>query len=150
MVRPQLQYVSRISIRRLDRRLKYIECNYVCTPLFIYAQDDRLKLFLMEYPLRTLAMVAQVQAGMWRRNGYAVINQVCRFKKSIFLCQLLKFSLKDSVKPQRERNILLPDSPVSSLLPCLLKCTNFQRFKFQTRPIYSRNSFSKINTYMKK
>ena len=30
----------------------------------------------MEYPLRTLVMAAQVQAGMWRRNGYAVINQV--------------------------------------------------------------------------
>lgn len=42
-------------------------------------EDDRLKLFLMEYPLRTLAMVAQVQAGMWRRNGYAVINQVYHY-----------------------------------------------------------------------
>ena len=30
----------------------------------------------MEYPLRALVMVAQVQAGMWRRNGYSVINQV--------------------------------------------------------------------------
>ena len=39
-------------------------------------QDDDLQLFLLEYPLRTLVMVAQVQAGMWRRNGYAVINQV--------------------------------------------------------------------------
>lgn len=43
------------------------------------SEDDRLKLFLMEYPLRTLVMAAQVQAGMWRRNGYAVINQVYHY-----------------------------------------------------------------------
>ena len=82
--------------------MTYIECNYACTPLFIYVQDDRLKLFLMEYPLRTLAMVAQVQAGMWRRNGYAVMNQVYRFKKSIFLRQLLNFSLTERSKPQKK------------------------------------------------
>ncbi|XP_078350500.1 E3 ubiquitin-protein ligase UBR2-like [Oculina patagonica] len=62
-------------------------------------QDDRLKLFLMEYPLRTLAMVAQVQAGMWRRNGYFVINQVfnylnvrCRadmFDKDVLMLQVV-------------------------------------------------------------
>lgn len=62
-------------------------------------EDDRLKLFLMEYPLRTLAMVAQVQAGMWRRNGYAVINQVhhyfnvkCRaimFDKDVIMLQVV-------------------------------------------------------------
>lgn len=61
--------------------------------------DDRLKLFLMEYPLRTLAMVAQVQAGMWRRNGYAVMNQVyhyfnvkCRsvmFDKDVIMLQVV-------------------------------------------------------------
>ena len=79
----------------------------MCFALFIYAQDDRLKLFLMEYPLRTLAMVAQVQAGMWRRNGYAVMNQVYRFKKSIFLCQLSNFSLKNRLKPPQKRNILI-------------------------------------------
>ena len=47
-------------------------------PVFLHCilQDDGLQLFLLEYPLRTLVMVAQVQAGMWRRNGYAVINQV--------------------------------------------------------------------------
>ncbi|XP_029189284.2 E3 ubiquitin-protein ligase UBR2-like [Acropora millepora] len=42
-------------------------------------EDDGLQLFLLEYPLRTLVMVAQVQAGMWRRNGYAVINQVYNY-----------------------------------------------------------------------
>jgi len=62
-------------------------------------EDDRLKLFLMEYPLRTLVMAAQVQAGMWRRNGYAVINQVyhyfnvqCRafmFDKDVIMLQVV-------------------------------------------------------------
>lgn len=56
--------------------------NEVAVPLLFSVclhcilQDDGLQLFLLEYPLRTLVMVAQVQAGMWRRNGYAVINQV--------------------------------------------------------------------------
>lgn len=31
---------------------------------------------LIEYPLRTMALVAQFRAGMWRRNGYSLVNQV--------------------------------------------------------------------------
>jgi len=31
---------------------------------------------LMELPLRTLVMIAQYHAGMWRRNGYSLVNQV--------------------------------------------------------------------------
>jgi E3 ubiquitin-protein ligase UBR2 len=31
---------------------------------------------LMELPLRTLVMIAQFRAGMWRRNGYSLVNQV--------------------------------------------------------------------------
>ena len=34
-------------------------------------------LALIEYPLRSLVFAAQVSAGMWKRNGYAVLNQVC-------------------------------------------------------------------------
>lgn len=62
-------------------------------------QDDRLKLFLIEYPLRTLAMAAQVHAGLWRRNGYAVMHQVynylhvkCRadmFDKDVIMLQVV-------------------------------------------------------------
>ena len=96
----------------------------------------------MEYPLRTLAMVAQVQAGMWRRNGYAVMNQVYRFKKSIFLCQLLNFSLKDRLKPQKERKILI--ARLSSLQ--YWNAPTFSAFEFQTGPIYSQNSFSNISS----
>ncbi|RWS26023.1 E3 ubiquitin-protein ligase UBR2-like protein [Leptotrombidium deliense] len=31
---------------------------------------------LMELPLRTAVMIAQFRAGMWRRNGYSLVNQV--------------------------------------------------------------------------
>lgn len=31
---------------------------------------------LMELPLRTLVMISQFRAGMWRRNGYSLVNQV--------------------------------------------------------------------------
>ena len=31
---------------------------------------------IIELPLRAQVMVAQTQAGMWRRNGYALLNQV--------------------------------------------------------------------------
>ncbi|XP_013779486.1 E3 ubiquitin-protein ligase UBR2-like [Limulus polyphemus] len=31
---------------------------------------------LMEPPLRTQVMIAQFRAGMWRRNGYSLVNQV--------------------------------------------------------------------------
>ena len=65
-------------------------CKHKCLYFALYLlQDDRLKLFLMEYPLRTLAMVAQVQAGMWRRNGYAVINQVVKLLYNNFFITVL-------------------------------------------------------------
>lgn len=31
---------------------------------------------LIELPLRCLVLCAQVHAGMWRRNGFSLINQV--------------------------------------------------------------------------
>ena len=31
---------------------------------------------LMEQPLRVIVLTAQVQAGMWRRNGFSLLNQV--------------------------------------------------------------------------
>ena len=40
---------------------------------------------LMEPSLRVLVMIAQTQAGMWRRNGYSLLNQVRHF--FLFLCR---------------------------------------------------------------
>ena len=38
---------------------------------------------IIELPLRVQVIVAQTQAGMWRRNGYALLNQVGRKSLSI-------------------------------------------------------------------
>jgi E3 ubiquitin-protein ligase UBR2 len=34
---------------------------------------------LIEHPLRCLVLCAQVHAGMWRRNGFSLVNQVSGF-----------------------------------------------------------------------
>ena len=31
---------------------------------------------LMEMPLRTLVMISQFRASMWRRNGFSLVNQI--------------------------------------------------------------------------
>jgi E3 ubiquitin-protein ligase UBR2 len=69
---------------------------------------------LMEAPLRLQVLMAQVQAGMWRHNGYSLINQLyfyqnvrCRtemYDRDIVLLQL---------------SAALFDSPDSFLLACL-------------------------------
>ncbi|XP_057372526.1 E3 ubiquitin-protein ligase UBR2-like isoform X1 [Daphnia carinata] len=69
---------------------------------------------LMEAPLRLQVLMAQVQAGMWRHNGYSLINQLyfyqnvrCRtemYDRDIVLLQLCA---------------ALFDSPDSFLLACL-------------------------------
>jgi E3 ubiquitin-protein ligase UBR2 len=69
---------------------------------------------LMEAPLRLQVLMAQVQAGMWRHNGYSLINQLyfyqnvrCRtemYDRDIVLLQL---------------SAALFDSPDSFLLSCL-------------------------------
>lgn len=45
------------------------------SPEFIIGRKSSL-VELMELPLRTLVMIAQFRAGMWRRNGYSLVNQV--------------------------------------------------------------------------
>lgn len=37
---------------------------------------------LIEPPLRTHVMIAQNYAGMWRRNGFSLLNQVSLFYSS--------------------------------------------------------------------
>ena len=56
----------------------------VCDKLFNMLSEILQKLSaaeLMEPSLRVLVMIAQTQAGMWRRNGYSLLNQVshCNF-----------------------------------------------------------------------
>ena len=74
---------------------------------------------LTETPLRALVMIAQTQAGMWRRNGYSLLNQVCGLCDSIFkyvnvqlycLIKLWDGALvcKQLVKARFEHRTLLP------------------------------------------
>lgn len=46
-------------------------------------QDHRLPLFLMEYCSRSIVMAVQVMAGMWKRNGYSVVNQIINYQYHI-------------------------------------------------------------------
>lgn len=41
---------------------------------------------LIELPLRVFVLSAQVLAGMWRRNGFAIPNQVC----NIYHCEMFE------------------------------------------------------------
>ncbi|XP_050407008.2 E3 ubiquitin-protein ligase UBR2 isoform X1 [Patella vulgata] len=47
------------------------------SPKLLQIMDKRLEpLDLIEPPLRTQVMIAQTQAGMWRRNGFSLLNQI--------------------------------------------------------------------------
>jgi len=42
--------------------------------------DMRTPLFLMEHCSRVIVMAVQVLAGMWKRNGYSVVNQIMNYQ----------------------------------------------------------------------
>lgn len=41
-----------------------------------FLQSELSPPMLIEHPLRCLVLCAQVHAGMWRRNGFSLVNQV--------------------------------------------------------------------------
>ena len=43
-------------------------------------QDCNGLLFLMEHCSRAVVMSGQVMAGMWKRNGYSVVNQIINYQ----------------------------------------------------------------------
>jgi hypothetical protein len=45
-------------------------------------EDPGIGQYLMEEPLRAIVFTAQVNGGYWRRNGYAVLNQVYKNNNS--------------------------------------------------------------------
>lgn len=47
--------------------------------------QTRLLLHLLDKPLRSIVMAGQVLGGMWKRNGYSVLNQV--FNYQFHFCQ---------------------------------------------------------------
>ena len=54
--------------------LTFYDMNYLSPKFVIPKRPSPME--LMELPLRTLVMIAQFRAGMWRRNGYSLANQV--------------------------------------------------------------------------
>uniref|UniRef100_A0A8C2EYH2 E3 ubiquitin-protein ligase n=1 Tax=Cyprinus carpio TaxID=7962 RepID=A0A8C2EYH2_CYPCA len=44
--------------------------------LFSLSQSELSPPMLIEHPLRCLVLCAQVHAGMWRRNGFSLVNQI--------------------------------------------------------------------------
>ena len=49
-------------------------------PFLISTQDCNGQLFLMEHCSRAVVMSGQVMAGMWKRNGYSVVNQIINYQ----------------------------------------------------------------------
>ena len=72
--------------------------DWHCSELVLDEGSKPSLLQLMESPMRLQVLIAQVQAGMWRRNGYSLINQIyfyqnvrCRtemFDRDVVLLQL--------------------------------------------------------------
>ena len=50
-----------------------------CTCCFL-PQNSRTPLFLIEHCSRAVVMAIQVMAGMWKRNGYSVVNQIINYQ----------------------------------------------------------------------
>lgn len=58
--------------------LQVFNVYFVCVCVCVY-QGELSPPILIELPLRCLVLCAQVHAGMWRRNGFSLINQVSPF-----------------------------------------------------------------------
>ena len=50
------------------------------SPHLPHTQDCPGRLFLMEHCSRVIVMASQVMAGMWKRNGYSVVNQIINYQ----------------------------------------------------------------------
>ncbi|XP_068089086.1 E3 ubiquitin-protein ligase UBR2 isoform X1 [Hyperolius riggenbachi] len=86
--------VSRL-LAGLHALLSKSEVAYKCPELLPFSELS--PPMLIEHPLRCLVLCAQVHAGMWRRNGFSLVNQIyyyhnvkCRremFDKDIVMLQ---------------------------------------------------------------
>ncbi|OWA51878.1 E3 ubiquitin-protein ligase UBR2 [Hypsibius exemplaris] len=68
---------------------------------------------LLEFPLRTMVLVAQASAGMWRRNGYALANQIFFYHQPRCREEMLD---KDIVMMQSCAAVMPPDSFLIAML----------------------------------
>lgn len=82
------------------------------TPELI-SQCDMNPMDLIEPPLRTQVMIAQTQAGMWRRNGFSLLNQIFFYHN--VRCRVEMYD-KDIVMLQIGASLIDPDDYLIHLL----------------------------------
>ncbi|XP_030854338.1 E3 ubiquitin-protein ligase UBR2 isoform X2 [Strongylocentrotus purpuratus] len=68
---------------------------------------------LIEDPLRTQVLIAQVHAGMWRRNGYSLLNQIYYYQN--VKCQTEMYD-KDVIMLQIGGSLMEPNDFMASLV----------------------------------
>uniref|UniRef100_A0A5F8H9W7 E3 ubiquitin-protein ligase n=1 Tax=Monodelphis domestica TaxID=13616 RepID=A0A5F8H9W7_MONDO len=91
---------------------------------------------LIEHPLRCLVLCAQVHAGMWRRNGFSLVNQIYYYH---------------NVKCRREmfdKDIVMLQTGVSMMDPnhfLMIMLSRFELYQIFSTPDYGKR-FSSENT----
>ncbi|XP_071074559.1 E3 ubiquitin-protein ligase UBR2 isoform X8 [Dasypus novemcinctus] len=90
---------------------------------------------LIEHPLRCLVLCAQVQAGMWRRNGFSLVNQIYYYH---------------NVKCRREmfdKDIVMLQTGVSMMDPnhfLMIMLSRFELYQIFSTPDYGKRFSSEI------
>uniref|UniRef100_A0A8C5X1K2 E3 ubiquitin-protein ligase n=1 Tax=Malurus cyaneus samueli TaxID=2593467 RepID=A0A8C5X1K2_9PASS len=95
---------------------------------------------LIEHPLRCLVLCAQVHAGMWRRNGFSLVNQIYYYH---------------NVKCRREmfdKDIVMLQTGVSMMDPnhfLMIMLSRFELYQIFSTPDYAFNLEKKIKKMFK-
>ncbi|XP_036174018.1 E3 ubiquitin-protein ligase UBR2 isoform X9 [Myotis myotis] len=90
---------------------------------------------LIEHPLRCLVLCAQVHAGMWRRNGFSLVNQIYYYH---------------NVKCRREmfdKDIIMLQTGVSMMDPnhfLMIMLSRFELYQIFSTPDYGKRLSSEI------
>ncbi|XP_058518892.1 E3 ubiquitin-protein ligase UBR2 isoform X5 [Ochotona princeps] len=90
---------------------------------------------LIEHPLRCLVLCAQVHAGMWRRNGFSLVNQIYYYH---------------NVKCRREmfdKDIIMLQTGVSMMDPnhfLMIMLSRFELYQIFSTPDYGKRFSSEV------
>ncbi|XP_023577001.1 E3 ubiquitin-protein ligase UBR2 [Octodon degus] len=111
---------------------------------------------LIEHPLRCLVLCAQVHAGMWRRNGFSLVNQenketgmenvietVAHFSLTNYLMSLLTFLFSFIPKKQQQQK----KTGVSMMDPnhfLMIMLSRFELYQVFSTPDYGKRFSSEI------
>uniref|UniRef100_A0A8B9JVH3 E3 ubiquitin-protein ligase n=1 Tax=Astyanax mexicanus TaxID=7994 RepID=A0A8B9JVH3_ASTMX len=87
---------------------------------------------LIEHPLRCLVLCAQVHAGMWRRNGFSLVNQVIYYYHNV-KCRVEMFD-KDLMMLQAGASMMDPNHFLMIVL------SRFELFHIFSSDVVQQNS----------